>query len=274
MAFLRRHPFALFLLHQVVVFGCGMAFLVTVRALSGRTLHGARDPLGALDGAAYFVLVALIVAGTVWLWSRVREPSAPPLGLAPSVLRLWRAALGCSAGFALNAVPWLGALLFGSARVETWSWDALPAGGVALALAVGLAMGIGNAFLEEATSRAFPLRVLERWRLRARIAAAALAFAAQHLVDEGFAPARFLYLTSLGVIFAAAYAHTGDVYLGFGLHLGWYLASVVPAGRWHAGSLFALEGSPMPSYAVIDGLLLLVALSLWIAAPRFVRETR
>jgi hypothetical protein len=68
-------------------------------------------------------------------------------------------------------------------------------------------MALANAVLEEITNRAFPMMLWRHRSLAFRMFVPSVFFTAQHLVDEPFDLARFVYLISLGVVFSAAFAY-------------------------------------------------------------------
>jgi hypothetical protein len=85
-------------------------------------------------------------------------------------------------------------------------------------------------------------------------------FAAQHLVDGRIGPINFTYLVTLRIILSAAYALTGNIWLGVGLHTGYFLSSVALSGLWHMGAVVAVSGRPLVPIWIVDVLLLAIAI--------------
>ena len=245
-------------IQQATVFTVGAAFLFATRLFTGRRLRGGQDPLGAADAAAYAVLLIAVVAFTVWFHRRVR---GGPLGLALDTRRAALFAAGLAAGALLNAWPWLIALATGEAVILY----STAAGG---AIALGLSIALANAFLEEVTSRAFPLRLFDDWPVPRAILLSAALFALQHFTEGPLRIDSVIYLTALGVIFAAAYVATGNIWLGTGIHAGYFYASVIPTGRAHLGAWFATGGAPVAPLWVVDAIVIAIAVVLLNAVRR------
>jgi membrane protease YdiL (CAAX protease family) len=178
------------------------------------------------------------------------------LGLSPG--RLKQGLLGFLVGAAANSLPWLVAWASGAARLEAHLLDGEHPLGPALWL--GILAGTLNATFEEATSRAAPLALLRPWPAWRSAALSALLFALMHALGEALSPARLFYLFSLGVLLAWAYVATGHIWLGVGLHAGWFWASLLPSGRFHAGAALELRGAVGVYVLISDALLGLLAL--------------
>ncbi len=136
--------------------------------------------------------------------------------------------------------------------------------GITRALLTGLLIALANSVLEETTNRAFPMMLWRHRSLAFRMFVPSVFFAAQHLVAEPFDLARFVYLISLGVVLSAAYALTGNIWLGVGLHTGYLLASVSLSGLWHMGAIVAISGQPILPVWVLDLFLGAVAVAAFV----------
>lgn len=86
--FLKRHLWIVFLAHQLLIFALAFGFLNSVRKITGRSIHGGRDPIGALDGTALIILSGAVIAITWALYNWIKGKDAPSLGLKPSPRRL------------------------------------------------------------------------------------------------------------------------------------------------------------------------------------------
>lgn len=265
---LRQHRLVLFLIQQAATFVSGLLYLGAVRVLTGKRLHGGQDSLGWVDGTAYVVIVIALVWLTVRLYHWVRGAEAPPLGVAPSRGCWLDLIAGIVAGGAVNSWLWIVSLLTGSARVVDviTNHHALPA--VIGFVALGAGVALVNGLLEETTSRAFPARLFHDWSVLSRTVLLAVFFALQHLIDEPFILGRFLYLCAFGALLTIAYLWRGNIWLPLGLHAGYLLASIVPGGRWHLGSLYQLSGQYAAPLWLFDYGMLFAALVLTILVDR------
>lgn len=256
--FFKRHQWAVFLLHQALLFATALAFLSIVRRVTGRDVHLGREPIGALGGAALLLLSVAIVALTWTLYRWVRGRAAPPLGLALTRRRTLECAAGTVAGYVLGAWPWAFGLLTGASFVRERVGAHFGGAGVARVLAAALLLLFASAFTEEVANRAFPVRLFSRRSLVFRLLVPSLFFAVVHLAGEPFAAGRFAALVAGGVAQSIAYALTGNVWLPAGLHFGANFASFSASGLWHAGAIVEVVGRPLvPDWA--PTLLILVA---------------
>lgn len=261
---LKRHRWAVFLIQQAIIFAIGFAFLSLVRLFTGKTLRGGRDPVGWFDGAAYVLLLIAIILITRGLYYWVEGNDAPPLGIALSPRRFLLFLAGFLLGFVFNSWAWMSGLVAGTAAVRDQIGLHLDGTGITRALLTGLLMGLANSLLEEITNRAFPMMLWRHRSLAFRMFVPSLFFAAQHLVAEPFDLARFVYLISLGVVLSAAFALTGNIWLGVGFHTGYFLASVSLSGLWHMGAIVAISGRPILPVWVLDVILGAVAVAVFV----------
>ena len=109
--FLKHHLWAVFLAHQMLILTLAVAFLTLIRRITGRTIHGGRDPVGVSDGAALVALSVGVMLITWALYRRVKSPGALPLGIAPSPRRFIDLIAGLLIGFAFIIRPYIHALL-------------------------------------------------------------------------------------------------------------------------------------------------------------------
>lgn len=259
----------LFVLQQALVFGSSVAFLLGVRACTGRTVHGAADPVGPLEAAGILAMLAAHVALTVGLHRRFVSPRAP-LGLAPSWCRVRDAMGGALGAFVFFAAPWLVTLAVGRAHIDDHlgaHWRDVGLAQIAFWL---LALWV-NSFAEETSSRAFPMRLWAYRPLWQRALLPSLAFALLHLADEPFRLDALAYRTVAGVSFSLAYALRGHVWLAAGLHTGLNFAIIARSGAWHSGALVAVSGEPVVPDDVVN---VVFACALGVAYYLRVREKR
>lgn len=261
---LRRQRWAVFLIQQAILFGLGFAFLSLVRLLTGKTLHGGRDPLGLVDGAVFVLLLITVILITRGFYYWVEGKDAPSLGIALSPRRILFLFVGLLLGFALNSWAWIAGLVAGTASVRDQIGLHFDTLGISRAILIGVLIALANSLLEEVTNRAFPMMLWRHRSLAFRMFVPSVFFAAQHLIDEPFDLPRFVYLISLGVLLSAAYALTGNIWLGVGLHTGYLLASVSLSGLWHMGAIVAVRGQPIVPVWVLDLLLGALAVAAFV----------
>ncbi len=258
-------PCLFFALQQSLIFASAVVFLRAVRWLTGHTLHGAVDAVGPVEAIGVLLMYGLHLGLTVWLFRRAKGPLAGPLGLAWSPRRGADFVLGAGLAFALCGWPWLVALATGEAHIA----DTLARQGAsvhAAQIAFWLGALVVNSLVEEAASRAFPMRLWAGRGLWLRAFVPSLLFAALHLADEPFRAGAFASRTLAGLSFSLAYAATGSIWLGAGLHTGVNYAIIWRQGSWHAGSLVKVEGRPVLSDELVSiacGLLAVGAYLLW-----------
>jgi Type II CAAX prenyl endopeptidase Rce1-like len=261
---LKRHRWAVFLIQQAIIFALGFAFLSLVRLLTGKTLHGGRDPLGLLDGAAFVLLLITTILITRALYYWVEGKDAPSLGLALSLRRLLFLLVGLLIGLALNSWAWIAGLASGTATIRDQIGFHFDSVSIIRVLSIGVFVSFANCVLEEITNRAFPMMLWRHTSLAFRMFVPSIFFAAQHLVDEPFNFVRFIYLVSLGVVLSAAYALTSNIWLGVGLHTGYLLASILLSGLWHMGAIVAVRGQPILPVWALDLLLSTLAIAAFV----------
>lgn len=142
--------------------------------------------------------------------------------------------------------------------------------------ALTLGLVFANAWFEEVTSRAVPLRLWEERSVRWRRCVCALAFALQHLSGEAPSLPRLAHLLALGVLLGALDLVRGHVGLATGVHAGWFYATLLLAGRFEAGSWIAIDelepGAMGRALELADATLVAVALGL-VAWPCWRRVT-
>jgi hypothetical protein len=107
-----------FLIHQTLLFLTAIVFLTSVRRLSGRSIHLGQDPVGAIDGFALVILSIAVIVFTIALYRWVKGKSAAPLGIALSFRRLVDLVAGLLIGFAFIILPYVSALLSGTATIH------------------------------------------------------------------------------------------------------------------------------------------------------------
>ena len=116
--FLRHHLWVVFLAHQLLILGIALLSLNLVRRITGRTIHGGRDPIGFLDGAALVALAVGVIVMTRILYHWVKGPGAHPLGLAMSLRRFLELIAGLLIGFGFFLFPYLHGLWRGTAFIH------------------------------------------------------------------------------------------------------------------------------------------------------------
>jgi membrane protease YdiL (CAAX protease family) len=244
----RTRPWALFAAHQVALFASGWAVLHAVRAWTGRSVHGGADPIGLSDGAVILSVYGAHLALTLWIDRRGGGPGS--LGLRPSRHRSFVFAAGLATSVALFSAPWIFALASGRSRIAgtlAAHWHEVSH----VSVAFGWIILFVNSFVEEATSRALPMRLFAARSLPFRVVVPSLVFAALHLADESFDAGRFASRSLAGITLSLAYAATGNVWLAAGIHTGMNYAAVAPSGLWHFGGLISLSaGDGVPGWSV------------------------
>lgn len=258
------------------MFAGGFIFLGLVRHFTGKTLHGGQDPLGWIEFCGYAIVVAFFVWGTHLLHRWVHRSNPIDLGLALSSKRLVEFMIGVMIGAVLNGWMWVLSLVIGTARITdkiTYHYGPETVAGL---VALGVVVALLNGLLEETTSRAFPARLFEDRSLPFRVTLLAVFFALQHLVDEPFRIGRLLYLAGFGGILTVAYIWRGNIWPPLGLHVGYLLASIVPGGRWHLGSVYDLTGQYAVPLWLYDSCMVLAAivLTVWMYRRTRLRLSR
>ncbi len=234
-----------FLILQMIHFACIWSFLNLVRLFTGKTIHGFKDPFGAIDGAGFVLLTLLILVFTTELYRRVAGNTAPPLGFALSSTQAVNCLLGMVIGFLLQSAPWLLGLTTGRLKVEDRVWAHFNPAGVVRVLCVGMFFLTLSSVLEEGACRAFPMALWERYPLAIRILVPSIFFAALHLADERFDLLQFYERFMFGVVLSVAYALTSNIWLAVGLHTGINYACFAVSGLWHTAALVKTSGRPV-----------------------------
>lgn len=231
----------------IVVVGFAVAMLLTNSIASA--VH---EPIAALIvGPA---LAAAMVALYAWVGRRVERRDVTDLARAGAGRHLL---IGTGIGVALSAAT-IGILaLFGAYTITGW-------GSVTGALAVAGTM-CAVAVSEEVFFRGVVFRLLRgRWGVGVALGVSAMLFGLVHLINPGASLWGAVAIAiEAGLMLGAAYLATGSLWLAFGLHFGWNVASVgvfgtvasgaeardslvtaVTSGpEWFSGGSFGPEGS-------------------------------
>ena len=264
---LRRHVWAVFLAHQLLIFTFAVGFLTSVRRITGRTIHLGRDPIGLIDGAALVVLSVLVMVITWALYRWVKGEEAPPLGIAPSRRRLMDLIAGLVVGFGFAVSPYIVALWRNTATINDWITTHVSHATVIRILGVAFFLLLLQSVVEETANRAFPMRLWDQRSLLFRIVIPSIFFAALHLADEQFSLERIVVLILAGVVQSLAYAITGNIWLTSGVHAGANTATFSVSGLWHAGAIVSMIGRPgYPTW--ITAVLMLAVFSVAFALSR------
>ena len=238
-------PVFFFVLQQSAILLSGIACLRILGALTGHTVHGAASAVGPAEGAAILLMYAVHLGLTVGIF-RWAKGTREALGLRPSWRRAKQFAVGALAAFILFGAPWLAGLAMGRAHVADSVGEHRDASST-LQVSFWLVALVVNSFVEEAMSRAFPMRLFSDRSLLFRVLMPSLVFAALHLADEGFSASALASRTMIAVPLGLAYAATDDIWLAAGIHTGVNYAIIWRSGAWHAGSLVLLAGEPIAS---------------------------
>ena len=258
--FLRKRRWLAFFVHQLLILALAFGFLNLVRAVSGRTIHGGREPVGLLDGIGLVLLSIGVIVFTVFFYRRIKDENAPALGIELSVRRFIEFIAGLLVGFVFVITPYLTAVynrrLFVVDSITAHS-DVFPALQI---IAVAFILLLVQAVAEETANRAFPLRLWENRPLFFRLLVPSVFFALLHLADENLSFERPAVLIVAGAVQTLAYLLTGNIWLTSGIHTGANAASFSVTGLWYAGAVVALAGaSPYPNWTAIAALLVLMS---------------
>jgi len=269
----RQHLWAAFLAHQAGLFIIAIGFLWSVRRITGRTIHLAKDPIGLGDGAAAVVLSIVVILLTRIFYRWIKGENAPSLGIALTPRRFLELVIGLLIGLAFVIAPWATALWLGTASIYDRITTHFDSFSVVRILAVSFFMLLLQAIMEETTSRAFPMRLWEHRSLAFRMIVPSIFFVAIHLVSEQFSLERTGVLFMAGILQSIAYALTGNIWLASGLHAGANIAGFSISGLWHAGAVVDLIGRPtIPYWAA--GIIMLAVFSAVFVLQRMYREKR
>src|SRR5262249_46905387 len=108
------------------------------------------------------------------------------------------------------------------------------------------------AVMEETANRAFPMRLWQERSLAFRFVVPSIFFIAIHLVNEQFSFERVGVLFMAGLLHGVAYALTGNIWLGSGVHMGANFANYSISGLWHAGAIVTIVGRPIiPNWVAV-----------------------
>lgn len=258
---LKRHLWAAFFLHQLIIFALAVGVLTAVRKLSGKNIHLGVEPVGFFDGLALIALSLALIFLTNLFYRWLKGKDAPPLGIALSARRLLDLAIGLLIGFAFAIAPWINAILRNTAAI-TDSIDAhFDSFAIARILSFAFILLLVQGVMEETVNRAFPMRLWQHRAFLFRLAVPSVFFALIHLADESFRFERFAVLITAGIIQGISYALTGNIWFASGLHTGANLASFSITGLWHAGAVFSVSGySTVPNWLTTFLFLVLISL--------------
>lgn len=241
---IRQNPWAVFLVHQLIIFAAAWSFLTAVRRVTGRSIHLGRDPIGFIDGVALVLLSAAVISFTIWLYHWAKGPDATPLGIGFSIRRFLELIAGLVFGAVFAILPWMISLWNGTAAVTDRADEHFDGFSVFGMAGIGTFLLFVQGVMEEVTNRAFPMRIWEHRPLLFRLVVPAVFFAALHLADEQFSIERVGILFAFAVILGLAYALTGNIWLAVGLHVGGNIATFSISGLWHAGAVVNIAGQP------------------------------
>jgi len=249
----------------ILVAGFAVAMLLTNSIASA--VHG---PVAALIVGP--LLAVAMIALYVWVGRRVERRRVTDLARTSAARHVL---IGAGIGLMLSAAT-VGVLaLFGAYTITGW-------GSITGALAVAGTM-CAIAVSEEVFFRGVVFRLLQgRWGAGLALGVSAILFGLVHLVNPGASLWGAVAIAiEAGLLLGAAYLATGSLWLAFGLHFGWNVATVgifgtVTSGAeardslvtavtsgpgWFSGGSFGPEGSviAIAVCSVTTALLLCVA---------------
>ena len=257
--FFRRRFWLAFLLHQLLIFALAFGFLNLVRKISGRTIHGGREPVGLIDGIGLVLLSVGVVALTIFFYRRLKGADAKPLGIEISLRRSGEFLIGLLIGFVFVIAPYLIAVYGGSLFVADKITAHFGNLNIAQILIVAFFLLLLQSVTEETANRAFPIRLWENRSLAFRVLVPSVFFALIHLADEDLSFERIAVLFAGGVIQSIAYLLTGNIWFSAGIHTGANAASFAVTGLWHAGAVVALAGqTAYPNWLSVASMLVLM----------------
>src|SRR5215213_4641459 len=181
---LKRHVWAAFFLHQLIIFALAIGFLSAVRKLSGRNIHLGAEPIGLLAGIALIALSVAVIYFTNLFYRRLKGKDAPPLGIALSARRFLGLVVGLVVGFAFAIAPWINAILRGTATITDRIDAHFDGFSIARILIFAFILLLVQGVMEETANRAFPMRIWQHRPLLFRLAVPSVFFALIHLADE------------------------------------------------------------------------------------------
>jgi membrane protease YdiL (CAAX protease family) len=240
-----------FVCQQAALLTVGWAFLHLVRWYSGRTIHAAKNPLGAINTLFVFVLWIAVSAGTYVFYRLTEGTNAPPFGVPLSLHKTVDFLAGLVTGLIVVGSPKLLGILVGTISItETIRAHYSPAAIVGYVL-LGFLLLLGNSLSEEITSRAYPMQLFREKALWIRILLPSVFFAIIHLADERFKFSAFYERTIAGVVLSIAYAISGNIWLASGIHTGMNASIVWTNGAWWVGALVKTTGRAIvPDWAL------------------------
>jgi membrane protease YdiL (CAAX protease family) len=260
---LKRHLWAAFFLHQLIIFALAVGFLTAVRNVTGRNIHLGREPIGLIDGIGLIALSVAVIYLTNLFYLWLRGKDAPSLGIAFSPRRFLDLIIGLSVGLTFAIIPWINALLQNTAVITDridYHFDKFS---IARIFTVAFLLLFVQGVMEETANRAFPMRIWENRPLLFRLLIPAVFFALIHLAGEHFGFERFAVLIMAGIIQGIAYALTGNIWFASGLHTAANAASFSITGLWHAGAIVSVSGySEIPNWSITLLFLILLSLTL------------
>ncbi len=262
---LRRNLWAAFLLHQLFVFAFAIAFLTSVRQLTGRDIHLGRDPIGLPVGVALTLLSVAVIFLTNRYYRLLKGPNDDELGIGFSVRRLLDLIGGLVVGFLFFSAPLWVSLWRGNA----WITDHISAHFDTVSIIVFLSgsalLLLLQAAMEETVNRAFPMTIWQHRSLLFRLLIPSLFFVLIHLVSETFEPERAVILLIAGFVHGLAFALTRNIWLTTGLHWGANVSGFSMSGLWHAGAVVNVAGTPaFPIWVMGLAMMALLSLALLI----------
>jgi hypothetical protein len=240
--FLKSHLWAVFLLHQSLIFLSAFIFLTVVSKISGRRIHLGEDPVGWIDGTVLIALSISVIIFSRALYSWFKREGAPSLGLAFSPRRLMDLLGGILIGFVINIFPYAFALMSRTAVVTDRITAHFSELTVIRILAVAFFLLLLQGLTEEVANRAFPIRLWSHRSIMFRILVPSIFFALIHFAGESFTFGRAGLLLLGGITQCFAYLLTGNVWLVSGTHAGANFASFAVSGLWHAGAIINIVG--------------------------------
>ncbi len=242
--FLARRLWLAFLFHQLLVFALAFGFLNLVRSVSGRTIHGGREPVGLIDGIGLILLSFGVVWFTIFFYRRIKGEDAKPLGIEISFRRTVEFLVGLAIGFVFVIAPYLIAVYSETLHVSDRITEHFGNFQIAQILAVAFFLLVVQSVTEETANRAFPMRLWQHRSILFRILVPSVFFALIHLADENLSFERVAILFIGGVVQSLAYLLTGNIWFTSGIHTGANAAMFSVSGLWHAGAVAALVGQP------------------------------
>jgi membrane protease YdiL (CAAX protease family) len=232
---------------QIALLVISWLFLNMVRWFSGRTIHGAKDPLGVVNTFLVLTLWVAISVGTYFFYRATEGRVAPAFGVSLSRRRVVDFLAGTLVGLIVIGIPTMLGLVFGTMSIADSIRKHLSPLGIFLYLGLGIVLLLGNSVSEEITSRAYPMQLFRDKALWVRIIIPSIFFATLHLADESFDLSAFYDRTIVGIVLGIAYAMTENIWLASGLHTGTNAAVVWTNGAWWVGALIKTSGRPLLS---------------------------